>query len=71
MTVIQVRDGGRDQDDGNIISEKWSALGYTLKVQATELPNTLNVRCERKKGVRGSLQCIWLTKLAGWSCHKL
>lgn len=48
-----MRDGGRDQDDGNIISEKWSALGYTLKVQATELPNTLNVRCERQKGVRG------------------
>ena len=48
-----MRDGGRDQDDGNIISEQWSALGYTLKVQATELPNTLNVRCERKKGVRG------------------
>lgn len=48
-----MRDGGRDQDDGNIISEKGSALGYTLKVQATELPNTLNVRCERKKGVRG------------------
>lgn len=66
-----MRDGGWDQDDGNIISEKWSALGYTVKVRATELANALNVRCERKRGVRGSLQCTWLTKLAGWSCRRL
>lgn len=31
------RDGGWNCDDGNIISEKWSALGYTVKVRANRI----------------------------------
>lgn len=55
-------DGVWDQDDGNGISEKRSASGYILKVEATELSNKLEVGCERKSGVGGHSNAYALKK---------
>lgn len=45
-------DGFSDQGDGSRGGEKWSDLGYILKVELTEFPKGLDVGYERKRRVK-------------------